>query len=72
MILDAIAAQRQEWLYDALERAHAVFNEYLEAPTIYQQGNALVELCNAMSDLATYHPRFNNRTGEIDSIEDDE
>lgn len=43
---------------EALDHLHYRYTRYVEATTPLAQGEALVEVHNAMSDMASWHPDF--------------
>lgn len=52
--------------YDALASAVWAWEAFNEAKTPLLQAHYLIEVANAMSDLASWHPNYNSETGEID------
>jgi hypothetical protein len=58
----------EEWVADAIAEVWAQFKYYAEAGNPISQAHHLVDLSNAVADLATYHPRFNYETGEIEGV----
>jgi len=54
----------------ALDTALWRWRDYKQAKTAIDQAHALVELSEAMFALSTWHPDFDNRTGELRLSED--
>lgn len=51
-------AVREKHVNEAIEVAHAAFERLSEATTLAAQGQAMIDLSNAMSDLVSWHPRW--------------
>lgn len=57
-----------EWINDALGEVYADWYNYIRSSTPLLQAGYLDKLNSSLHDLFTYHPQFNERTGEIDGI----
>lgn len=58
----------EEWVADAIAEVWAAHRYFSEATTPLGQAHYLIELSNRVSDLATYHPKWNYETGEIEGV----
>lgn len=52
-------------LMDALGNAAVCFENLADARTLLSQADAMVDLSNAMSDLASYHPSYDIKQGRV-------
>ena len=57
-------SENQHLMY-AMEEVLYAWYQYRSATTPVTQADYLVILNNKMYDLSTYHPRFDDRTGEL-------
>jgi hypothetical protein len=58
-------AERLEWMFEALEEVHYRHEILLKAKTLTDMGQAAIDLSNAMSDLASYHPGYDPETSTL-------
>lgn len=61
--------QTLEWFTDAADTVEWRWRQYENARTALEQADALINLSNAMSDMASYLPNYNPETGEVDRPE---
>lgn len=57
--------QQLKWVMENISEVSYAFDNYTEAKTLPMQAHWLGELSNAMSDLISYHPRFDYEQGRI-------
>lgn len=57
--------QRAAWIMEAIEEVDYAFDNYVESCTLTSQAHYLIELSNRMSDLRSWHPRFDGEQGRI-------
>lgn len=58
--------EKQKWMMEAAEEAWYAWYRYAHASTPIEAADYLVDLSNKMFDLATYSPRFDERTGQLE------
>lgn len=56
---------------DALEEVSYRFHLLANAKTVYEQAEAYIALANAMSDLESHHPNYDDRTGRCWKYEEE-
>lgn len=61
-------AERLDHIYDAIESAAWGWERLSGATTLSETASAFDQVNNAISDLQTWHPRFNYETGEIEEL----
>jgi len=55
---------------EAIESVWYYLNRFIGAKDELEKAQALVDLHSAVGDLISWHPRYNEDTGEIDEEED--
>lgn len=54
-----------EWVLDSVEEAWYAWERLVNAKGALEQASAMMSLADKMSDLATYHPKYDSRTGGL-------
>lgn len=62
--------EEARWWHDAGYSVDAAWERVGRSTNIVDQANALVDLSNAVSDLITYLPKYDPRTGTIPAEEE--
>lgn len=62
---------RLDGMCRAIEEVWAVHAQLSEAKTIGSQAQYIIELSNRVSDLASWHPRWDYEHGEITGVFED-
>lgn len=57
--------QKLKWVWENIAEVEYAFDNYKSARTLPEQAHWLTELSNRVSDLVSYHPRYDGDQGRI-------